>query len=151
MKFPREYLRSWNAKGIYLFWMKFGIFLIHNNQKDSKVVLATRFHDICFDMESDGWLNWNKCLMHGKFRQKCKSSGNLTNSQASCSWVCGLPLLLNQVASTFKRKDNIHIWSDGLRSLQRCPNVKVQGMDELIEFLKFCYEDLDCDDKKIKK
>ena len=98
-----------------------------------------------------GWLNWNKCLMHGKSRQKCKSSKNLTNSQASCSWVCGLPLLINRVASTFRRKDNIHIWSDGLRSLQRCPNVKVQGMDELIEFLKFCYEDLDCDDKKIKK
>lgn len=34
--------------------MKFGIFLIHDNQKDSKVELATRFRDICFDMESDG-------------------------------------------------------------------------------------------------
>ena len=59
-----------------------------------------------------------------------------------------MPLLINRVASTFRRKDNIHIWSDELRSLQRCPNVKVQGMDELIEFLKFCYEDLDDEVKK---
>ena len=128
---------------------------IPDNQKDSKVVLATRYRDICFDMETDGLINvkgLSEPDAWKMFTEKVGRNVNLPGIEPIAKLVvcecAGLPLLIDRVARTFRRKDNIHLWSDGLRSLQRWPSIKVQGMDELIEFLKFCYEDLDGEDKK---
>uniref|UniRef100_A0A2N9G418 NB-ARC domain-containing protein n=1 Tax=Fagus sylvatica TaxID=28930 RepID=A0A2N9G418_FAGSY len=64
----------------------------------------------------------------------------------------GFPLVIDKVASAFRqKKDNSSLWNYGLTSLRRWDSFKVQGMDELdelIEFLKFCYEGLDSKYKK---
>ncbi|OWM84851.1 hypothetical protein CDL15_Pgr027638 [Punica granatum] len=59
-----------------------------------------------------------------------------------------LPLLIDRVARNFRKKDSINL-RDGLWSLRRWPNIRVQGMEEVLEFLKFCYDDLDDETQKI--
>jgi disease resistance protein RPS2 len=79
------------------------------------------------------------------FREKVSRNINLPGIEPIAKLVssecAGLPLLIDKVARAFKKKNNFELWSDGLRSLLRWPSIEVQGMDELIEFLKFCYED----------
>ncbi|GLT69934.1 hypothetical protein SLA2020_420430 [Shorea laevis] len=128
---------------------------IPDNEKDSKVVLATRYRDICFDMETDEQIKL-KCLSEADaykmFKEKVGRNITLPGiepiARLVASECAGLPLLIDRVARAFRKKDNFELWSDGLRSLRRWPSIEVQGMDELIEFLKFCYEDLDCEDRK---
>jgi disease resistance protein RPS2 len=61
-----------------------------------------------------------------------------------------LPLLIDKVARAFRsKKDNYALWEEGLSSLQKWPNAKVQGMNELIEVLKFCYDELGAEDIKV--
>jgi hypothetical protein len=53
-------------------------------------------------------------------------------------------------AFTFRiKKDNYEFLSEGLSSLRRWPDIEVQGMNELIEFLKLCYDEIDAEDKKV--
>ena len=52
-----------------------------------------------------------------------------------------MPLLIDRVARTFRKKEkNVSLWRDGLNNLQRWENT--QGMDEVLEFLRFCYDNL---------
>ncbi|KAB8340726.1 hypothetical protein FH972_022289 [Carpinus fangiana] len=128
---------------------------IPDNENDSKVVLATRYRDICFDMETDEQIKL-KCLSEAEaykmFKEKVGRNMNLPGIEPIAKLVAsecaGLPLLIDRVARAFRKKDNFELWSAGLRSLRRWPGIEVQGMDESIEFLKFCYEDLNCDDRK---
>ena len=126
---------------------------IYDNQKDSKVVLATRYRHICREM--DALINVKRMSKEDAwkmFKEKVGQNINISGVEPIAKLVvrecAGLPLLIDRVASTFRRKDNFHLWHDGLMRLQRWRSIKVQGMDELIEFLKFCYEDLDADNKK---
>ena len=128
---------------------------IQDNQQDSKVVLATRFPKICCDMKTE-LINMKQ--MFGAdawkmFTEKVGQNVNLPSIEPIAKLVvrecAGFPLLIDKVASTFRqKKDNSFLWNYGLTSLRRWDSFKVQGMDELIEFLKFCYEGLDSEDKK---
>ncbi|KAF8376952.1 hypothetical protein HHK36_030323 [Tetracentron sinense] len=59
----------------------------------------------------------------------------------------GLPLLIDKVARTFRKKDDIHLWREGLRNLRKWPTTRIQGLDEVLESLKFCYDELEGDRK----
>ncbi|XP_019078977.1 probable disease resistance protein At1g15890 [Vitis vinifera] len=55
----------------------------------------------------------------------------------------GLPLLIDRVARTFKKKgENEVLWNDGLKQLKRWDSVKLDDMDEVLERLQICYDDL---------
>ncbi|KAK4605420.1 hypothetical protein RGQ29_013472 [Quercus rubra] len=126
---------------------------IYGNQKDSKVVLATRYRHICHEMDAliimermsevDAWKMFKEIV-----GQNINISGVEPIAKLVVRECAGLPLLIDRVATTFKFKDNVHLWRDGLIRLRRWRSIKVQGMDEFIECLKFCYEDLDADNKK---
>ncbi|KAL3729386.1 hypothetical protein ACJRO7_026494 [Eucalyptus globulus] len=116
------------------FWMKFGI----------KVVLASRYEHVCSDMEVDEFIHvkrlspteaWNM------FREKVGRNINLPDVEPLAREVvtecAGLALLIDRVARYFRRKDN------------RWPSVKDRGMDEVLEFLRFCYDNLDDEGQKI--
>ncbi|GMY04834.1 probable disease resistance protein At4g27220 isoform X1 [Fagus crenata] len=128
---------------------------IQDNQQDSKVVLATRFPKICCDMKTE-LINMKQ--MSGAdawkmFTEKVGQNVNLPSIEPIAKLVvrecAGFPLLIDKVASTFsQKKDNSFLWNYGLTSLRRWDSFKVQGMDELIEFLKFCYEGFICDANK---
>ena len=126
---------------------------IYGNQKDSKVVLATRYRHICHEMDAliimermsevDAWKMFKEIV-----GQNINISGVEPIAKLVVRECAGLPLLIDRVATTFKFKDNVHLWRYGLIRLRRWRSIKVQGMDEFIECLKFCYEDLDADNKK---
>ncbi|XP_048135164.1 disease resistance protein RPS2-like isoform X2 [Rhodamnia argentea] len=129
---------------------------IPNNNKDSKVVFASRFRDLCYDMDADELVNMKRLsygdaykMFEEKVGRTMKNPSIIPIAQLVVRECAGLPLLIDKVAKVFRKKDNIHLWRDGLRSLQRWPSIKIQGMDEVLEFLKFCYNDLDGEDKKV--
>ena len=129
---------------------------MYDNEKDSKVVLATRHRHVCYDMETDEEINVQRLSEASAlqmFKVKVGRNANLPGIEPIAKLVvnecAGLPLLIDKVASIFRRKDNFHLWNDGLRSLRRWPSIKIQGINELIDYLKFCYEDLDDEVKKV--
>uniref|UniRef100_A0A2N9GFT7 AAA+ ATPase domain-containing protein n=1 Tax=Fagus sylvatica TaxID=28930 RepID=A0A2N9GFT7_FAGSY len=129
---------------------------MYDNEKDSKVVLATRHRHVCYDMETDEEINVQRLSEASAlqmFKVKVGRNVNLPGIEPIAKLVvnecAGLPLLIDKVASIFRRKDNFHLWNDGLRSLRRWPSIKIQGINELIDYLKFCYEDLDDEVKKV--
>jgi disease resistance protein RPS2 len=127
------------------------------NQNDGKVVLATRYFHICDGMETDVEVQVQRLSENDAYKMFLEKLGRNVNlsgiepiarkvaRECSC-----LPLLIEKIATTFKRnKENYELWSEGLRRLRRWPSTKVQGMDELIEFLEFCYNELGDEDKKL--
>lgn len=126
---------------------------IYGNQKDSKVVLATRYHKICHGMdelvimkrmsEVDAWKMFKEIV-----GQNINISGVEPIAKLVVRECAGVPLLIDRVATTFKFKANDHLWRDGLMRLRRWRSIKVDGMDEFLKCLEFCYEELDADNKK---
>lgn len=56
----------------------------------------------------------------------------------------GFPLLIDRVAITFKKnEENDVLWNRGLMCIQRWDSSKVGGIDEVLEVLELCYQDLD--------
>ncbi|XP_075675291.1 disease resistance protein At4g27190-like [Castanea sativa] len=128
---------------------------ILDNQKDSKVVLATRNRNICRFMSLDESINVKRMSSTDAWKMFIEKVGPKVNlpgikyiAEQVVDQCSGLPLLIDKVASTFRKKDNIYLWKDGLRSLKIWPNIRTQGMDELIEILQYCYKDLECKDQK---
>ncbi|KAF5447318.1 hypothetical protein F2P56_032877 [Juglans regia] len=123
---------------------------IHDNQNDCNMVLTTRYHDICHYMETDEQIYVRQLSItyaYKMFLEKVGRNVNLPGIEPIAKLVvdecAALPHLRDMVARAFRNKDNIHLSNDGLKSLRKFPSIKIQEMDELIEFLKFCYEELD--------
>ena len=52
--------------------------------------------------------------------------------------------MIDRVAITFKKnEENDVLWNRGLLCIQRWDSSKVGGIDEVLEFLELCYQDLD--------
>ena len=122
---------------------------------ESKVVLASRLRDICKDMEADELINVKPLSNHealNVFKEKVGWSIHFPGIKLVDELVVresgGLQLLIDRVARTFRKKErNVSQWRDELNNLRRWENT--QGMDEVIEFLWFCYDNLDSDVKKV--
>uniref|UniRef100_A0A2N9FJ66 Uncharacterized protein n=1 Tax=Fagus sylvatica TaxID=28930 RepID=A0A2N9FJ66_FAGSY len=127
-----------------------------DNERDIKVVLTTRHRHVCYDMETDEPINvqplseddaWEMFKVKvGKNvnHQDIEPIAKLVAKECAC-----LPLLIDKVAKIFRRKGKSpQLWDDGLSSLQRWPHIEFQGIDELIKYLEFCYEDIDDEVKK---
>jgi disease resistance protein RPS2 len=125
------------------------------DQNDSKVVLATRYPHICDRMETDVEVQVQRLSgddAYEMFKEKLVQNVNLSGIEPIAKKVaeeCScLPFLIEKIASAFKRKkEDFDLWSAGLRTLQLL-NTKVQGMDEVIGFLEFCYNQLGDEEKK---
>lgn len=130
---------------------------IRKNPRDGKVVLATRYRNICHDMNVDQLINVKRLPDNDArkmFREKV--GGNINRPGiAPIAWkvvneCAGVPLLIDKVAKTFRKKeDNQDLWEYGLESLRKWHTIKTQGINEVLEFLEFCYDDLDCEKKKV--
>jgi len=123
---------------------------------DGKVVLATRDPRICYYMDTDVEVEVQRLSENDAYKMFLEKLGrnvNLTGIEPIARLVareCAcLPLVIEKIAATFRRyKENFELWDEGLRSLERFPHNIVQGMDELIKFLEFCYNELGDEDKK---
>ncbi|KAK2632909.1 hypothetical protein EUGRSUZ_L00913 [Eucalyptus grandis] len=127
---------------------------IPSNDKGSKVVFASRFRDVCHYMDADVFVKMQRLSDTDAYKMfKEKVGRTMADRSAVATLVvrkcAGLPLVIDRVAKVFGKKDDVSLWRDELRRLQRWPSIKIQGMNEMLEFLKFCYEDLDGEDKKV--
>ena len=130
---------------------------IDDNQKDSKVVLASRYGDVCHDMEVDEIVDVERLSLTDSWNMFEEKVGHLISNPLiePIAWCVveechGLPLLIDRVARTFRKKEkNVLRWEDGLKRLQRWDSIKIEGMDEVLERLEICYEDLKDDEQKV--
>ncbi|KAH7834738.1 hypothetical protein Vadar_019124 [Vaccinium darrowii] len=60
-----------------------------------------------------------------------------------CRECGGLPLLIEKVASTFKLKKYEILWRDGWNCWMMWPRKECEGIREIYELLRFCYNDLE--------
>ncbi|KAI8532040.1 hypothetical protein RHMOL_Rhmol11G0182300 [Rhododendron molle] len=124
---------------------------IPESNNGSKIVLTTRLRRVCRKMVEQiikvTYLSLDEAWK--MFQDVLKSSGVLGDPEIKkiarrvCNECCGLPLLIQKVASTFKFKDNRTAWSDGLNNWRKWPEKDREGIKEMYNLLKFCYDDLD--------
>ncbi|XP_030955452.1 disease resistance protein At4g27190-like isoform X2 [Quercus lobata] len=123
--------------------------------ENSKVVLATRYSHVCSDMGTDIEIKvqpLSKLDAWEMFKAKVGRNFNIPDVEEIALKVVkqcvGLPLLIDKVASNFRRMDSIQLWREGLSRFQKnWPSIRIEGIDELIEFLKVCYKLLNKDEK----
>ncbi|KAL6328792.1 hypothetical protein AAG906_003809 [Vitis piasezkii] len=122
---------------------------IPNNQ-DSKVVLASRNRCVCYEMEADELINvkrlspadaWN--MFQEKVGHPISSPLIKPIAEQVVKECDGLPLLIDRIGEPLERRERCFSLEDGLNRLRRWESVKTEGMDEVLDFLKFCYEELD--------
>jgi disease resistance protein RPS2 len=127
------------------------------NQNDSKLVLATRYFHICNDMMTDAEVQVQRLsekdayeMFWEKVGQNVSLSGTIEPKSRQVVKECsGLPLLIEKIAPAFKRYEvNLDLWEEGLRRLRERPTTISKSIDEVIESLKFCYNELRDDKKK---
>ncbi|XP_058006609.1 probable disease resistance protein At5g63020 [Hevea brasiliensis] len=129
---------------------------IYENEKDSKVVLASRYRDVCMGMCADDIVrveSLSEVDARKLFLEKLGRHINLSDFDPVIPLVirecANLPLVIDIVAKTFRKKDRISLWWAGLKRLQKWPNINDQAMDEVLDRLRFCYEELGKEDKKV--
>ena len=128
---------------------------IHNNHNHSKVVLASIYHGICTNMETDVQIEVKPLSPPDAWNMFRKKVGDVISNcliEPTTRLVVqechGLPLLIDRVAKTFKKKQrDFTLWNDGLESLQRWDSDRVEGIEEVLERLQVCYEDLKDEEK----
>ncbi|KAG5525749.1 hypothetical protein RHGRI_032139 [Rhododendron griersonianum] len=124
---------------------------IPESNNGSKIVLTTRLHRVCRPMVERiikvTYISLDEAWK--MFQDVLKSSGVLEDPEIRkiawrvCNECSGLPLLIQKVASTFKFKDNRTAWRDGLNNWRKWPEKDREGIKEVYNLLKFCYDDLD--------
>uniref|UniRef100_A0A2P2JJS8 NB-ARC domain-containing protein n=1 Tax=Rhizophora mucronata TaxID=61149 RepID=A0A2P2JJS8_RHIMU len=128
---------------------------ISETHTDGKVVLASRHRNICKEKCSEIIHVGELSSAEAKklFKEKLGQRENLSSFGPFPELVVrecfNFPLLIDRVARTFKLKERILQWDTGLKNLRKWPNVNIQGVDEVLDFLRFCYEELDDEDKKV--
>ncbi|KAJ9687655.1 hypothetical protein PVL29_016226 [Vitis rotundifolia] len=127
---------------------------VHPDTQSCKVMLASRDGGICREMDAD-WLINVKQLSEVEALEMFKEKvGECINNipkiiqvgQLVVKECWGLPLLIDKLAETFKRKGrDIQCWRDERKNLQNW--LKKEGKDEVLGLLEFCYNSLDSDAK----
>ncbi|KAG5525742.1 hypothetical protein RHGRI_032133 [Rhododendron griersonianum] len=123
----------------------------------SKIVLTTRLREVCNSMvdkavklaylsPDEAWKMFQNVLGSKKLIEDLRI-GPL--AWRVCRECCGLPLLIEKVANTFKLKNTESLWSDGLDSWRMWPSQECEGIKEMYELLRFCFNELGDDRYKI--
>ncbi|GFY94678.1 pentatricopeptide repeat (PPR) superfamily protein [Actinidia rufa] len=129
---------------------------IPDSKNGSKLVMTSRLQHVCSSMADrlikvthlsvdESWKMFQDVLQNPRLVNNFKI-GRL--AWRVCQECNGLPLLIEKVANTFKLKNNECLWRDGLSSWRAWPEKDCQGIKEIYELLKFCYNDLDDDGRK---
>ncbi|KAF2320119.1 hypothetical protein GH714_023893 [Hevea brasiliensis] len=123
--------------------------------KDSRVILASRKQNICWGMDIDAIEELKPLPIKeavALFKEKLGTKGKHLEfrgvaepvvKQCSC-----LPLLIEKVAGFFKQKDSKN-WRKLLEKFQTWDYYDVDGMVEVLNKFRFCFEELDREDKKL--
>ncbi|XP_021287086.1 LOW QUALITY PROTEIN: disease resistance protein RPS2-like [Herrania umbratica] len=127
---------------------------IPDNGSGSKVVLTTEFRHVCSSMterlvkvdrlsSDEAWR---------MFQQIAADKIDLPDVEPVARLVADecdrLPLVIRTVASSFKLKESDSEWRNGLRELEKWPEIEIPGLTNMHAFLKFCYHELKDEKKK---
>ncbi|KAF7114856.1 hypothetical protein RHSIM_RhsimUnG0074400 [Rhododendron simsii] len=125
-----------------------GIPFINNG---SKIVLTTRLRRVCYSMvdkaikvaylsPNESWKMFQDVIGRKKFFADLKIWPLAWKVCGECG---GLPLLIEKVANTFKSKNAETLWiHDGLDSWRMWPSQESEGIKEIYELFRFCFDEL---------
>ncbi|KAH7851599.1 hypothetical protein Vadar_014007 [Vaccinium darrowii] len=123
---------------------------IPKSKNGSKIVLTTRFAHVCSSMVNravkvnrlsgdEAWTFFHDILEISELTENTKISRLAWKIVEKCD---GLLLLLKMLASDFKMRKSEAEWDDGYNNFIKWPAIEHEGMRELYELLKFCYNNL---------
>ncbi|KAK7399713.1 hypothetical protein VNO78_10902 [Psophocarpus tetragonolobus] len=132
---------------------------IPSDNNGSKVVISTRFQRVyklngvrrvikVMELSPEEAWKMFRDTIHA-FNPKIDSLDIQPIAKLVCKRCSRLPLLIYNIANSFKLKESASSWSAGLEDLKPWPELQNQGSEELYSCLKFCYDELK--DKKIQK
>ncbi|KAK6240394.1 hypothetical protein SCA6_005783 [Theobroma cacao] len=127
---------------------------IPENGNGSKVVLTTEFRHVCSSM-TERMVKVDRLSSDEAwrmFQQIAAEKIDLPDVEPVARLVADecdrLPLVIRTVASSFKLKDSDSEWRNGLRELEKWPEIEIPGLTNMHAFLKFCYHELKDEKKK---
>ncbi|OAY39642.1 disease resistance protein At4g27190 [Manihot esculenta] len=128
---------------------------ICNNDKGSKVILASRELNICRAMDSDDTKQVELLPIEeavALFKEQLGAKGKDLEFRGIALPVvkhCScLPFLIEKAAGYFKQKDS-SLWRKTLKDFQKWLYKDRDGMVEFLNKIRFCFEQLDDKDKKL--
>jgi disease resistance protein RPS2 len=123
--------------------------------KGSKIVLTTRFLDVCRHMMTDVQIKVVVLNDEESWQLFSRNAGNVASmehiiecAKAITKECCGLPLALVTMGAAMREKTKVELWKHALNELQRVVSCPRHITDKIYKPLKWSYDSLE--DKKIK-
>jgi disease resistance protein RPS2 len=125
------------------------------DHKGSKIILTTRFLDVCWHMMTD--VQVKVVVLNDKEAwQLCsRNAGKVVSlehirpfAEAVANECCGLPLALVTMGAITREKAKVELWKHGLNELQRSVSCPPHIEDNIYKPLKWSYDSLE--GKKVK-
>lgn len=132
----------------FLFLMMYGKPLTRK-PNSLKVVLTSRFHDVCRNINTDVDLKV-ECLSEDEsWKLFCQSAGDVARSdlvkpiaKAISREYGGLPLAIITVGSTLRSKKDVKLWSHALKELKRSVPYATSIEERVFKPLKLSFDSL---------
>ncbi|XP_058106914.1 uncharacterized protein LOC131250647 [Magnolia sinica] len=118
--------------------------------KDCKVVLTTRYRNVCHKMRTDEEVKVEVLSQEESWQLFRKEVGEVVNHPSIAPLAkgivqeCGgLPLAITTVGGALREEDNVHVWSNTLTELRSPATSWIEEMEEeVFKRLKFSYDRL---------
>ncbi|RWR83800.1 putative disease resistance protein [Cinnamomum micranthum f. kanehirae] len=124
-----------------------------NQEKGSKVVLTTRYRDVCHKMGTDEEIRvepFSEKEAWDLFREKVGEVADSPSIQPLAKRVVGecggLPLAIAVIGASLRKEDNVHVWKNAVQELSSPDTSDIYDMEEQVfRRLKFSFDRLEDD------
>ncbi|XP_062168742.1 disease resistance protein At4g27190-like [Alnus glutinosa] len=118
--------------------------------KGSKIILTSRFLDVCRDMMTDDQIKVDVLNDEEAWQLFSRNAGNVVTSEyirpfaeAIAKRCCGLPLAIITMGTAMRGKTIVELWKHALNELQRSVPCTGGVEDKLYKPLKWSYDSLE--------
>lgn len=122
----------------------------------SKVVLTTRYSDVCNDMMANRMINvipLSESEAWSMFLSIASDQIDLPGVEPIARQVAkkchGFLILIKTVANHFRKKNSAAEWRNGLKKLRIGSKVEIPGLKDTHSIVKFCCDNLEDEKKKL--
>jgi disease resistance protein RPS2 len=120
------------------------------DHKGSKIILTTRFLDVCRHMMTDVQLKVAVLNDEESWQLFSRNAGNVASlehirpfAKAIARECCGLPLALVTMGAAMREKTKVELWKHALNELQRSVSCPPHIADKIYKPLKWSYDSLE--------